>query len=116
MKTNCTSTNPLTIKKFLPQFYYYLACTGSNPIDVTDPRWEMYILVRKAEEDSCMKLLGFAAVYRFHRYPDSMRMRLGQVCLYLKIYKKLLLNLHVFCSDKFYCQVIIKICCVDDRY
>ncbi|KAL0337322.1 UNVERIFIED_CONTAM: Histone acetyltransferase type B catalytic subunit [Sesamum calycinum] len=58
-----------------------LASFGSNPIDVIDPKWEMYILVRKVQEDSCMKLLGFAAVYRFHRYPDSMRLRLGQILI-----------------------------------
>ncbi|XP_011077945.1 histone acetyltransferase type B catalytic subunit isoform X2 [Sesamum indicum] len=58
-----------------------LLVDGSNPIDVTDPKWEMYILVQKVQEDSCMKLLGFAAVYRFHRYPDSMRLRLGQILI-----------------------------------
>ncbi|KAK4432935.1 Histone acetyltransferase type B catalytic subunit [Sesamum alatum] len=56
-----------------------LLVDGSNPIDVTDPKWEIYILVRKVQEGSCMKLLGFAAVYRFHRYPDNMRLRLGQI-------------------------------------
>lgn len=59
------------------------AGTGSNPIDVTDPSWEIYILVQKGQEDSSIQLLGFAAVYRFNRYPDSTRLRLGQVCTYL---------------------------------
>ncbi|TMX02718.1 hypothetical protein EJD97_020217 [Solanum chilense] len=50
-----------------------LLVDGSNPIDVLDPGWEIYLLV-KAD-----KLLGFAAVYRFYRYPGSTRMRLGQI-------------------------------------
>ncbi|KAL2501116.1 Histone acetyltransferase type B catalytic subunit [Forsythia ovata] len=56
-----------------------LLVDGSNPIDVTDPRWEIYLLVRKDQEDSHYGLLGFAAVYRFHRYPDGKRLRLGQI-------------------------------------
>ncbi|XP_047947391.1 histone acetyltransferase type B catalytic subunit [Salvia hispanica] len=58
-----------------------LLVDGSNPIDVIDPRWEIYILVQKGQEDGCMRLLGFAAVYRFHRYPDAMRLRLGQILI-----------------------------------
>ncbi|KAL8493293.1 hypothetical protein ACS0TY_024491 [Phlomoides rotata] len=58
-----------------------LLVDGSNPIDVTDPSWEIYILVQKGQEDSCIQLLGFAAVYRFHRYPDSTRLRLGQILI-----------------------------------
>ncbi|KAL3825234.1 hypothetical protein ACJIZ3_021263 [Penstemon smallii] len=52
-----------------------LLVDGSNPIDVTDPSWDIYILVRGG------RLLGFAAVYRFHRYPDSTRLRLGQILI-----------------------------------
>ncbi|KAL3532574.1 hypothetical protein ACH5RR_006095 [Cinchona calisaya] len=59
-----------------------LLIDGSNPIDIIDPRWEIYMLVQRAivhVEDSHPIFLGFAAVYRFHRYPDSMRLRLGQI-------------------------------------
>lgn len=59
-----------------------LLVDGSNPIDVLDPRWEIYLLVQErkdTQEDSLSRLLGFAAVYRFHRYPGSTRMRLGQI-------------------------------------
>ncbi|CAA3016458.1 histone acetyltransferase type B catalytic subunit [Olea europaea subsp. europaea] len=56
-----------------------LLIDGSNPIDVTDPRWEIYLLVRKDQEDRHFRLLGFAAVYRFNRYPDGKRLRLGQI-------------------------------------
>ncbi|XP_057765343.1 histone acetyltransferase type B catalytic subunit [Salvia miltiorrhiza] len=58
-----------------------LLVDGSNPIDVIDPRWEIYILVQKGQEDGCTRLLGFAAVYRFHKYPDTMRLRLGQILI-----------------------------------
>ncbi|KAJ8537595.1 hypothetical protein K7X08_000005 [Anisodus acutangulus] len=59
-----------------------LLVDGSNPIDILDPRWEIYLLVQErkdTQEDSLSRLLGFAAVYRFHRYPESTRVRLGQV-------------------------------------
>ncbi|KAI3443675.1 hypothetical protein Pfo_000340 [Paulownia fortunei] len=58
-----------------------LLVDGSNPIDITDPRWEIYILVQKGQQDSSMRLLGFAAVYRFHRYPATLRLRLGQILI-----------------------------------
>ncbi|KAL7096809.1 hypothetical protein ACP275_10G103000 [Erythranthe tilingii] len=58
-----------------------LLIDGSNPIDITDPSWEIYLTVQKGQQDSSMKLLGFAAVYRFHKYPDSMRLRLGQILI-----------------------------------
>ncbi|CAA0829201.1 Histone acetyltransferase type B catalytic subunit [Striga hermonthica] len=51
----------------------------SNPIDVTDPSWEIYILVQKDQHESCTRLLAFAAVYHFHRYPEGVRLRLGQI-------------------------------------
>lgn len=58
-----------------------LLVDGSNPIDALDPRWEIYLLVqeKKDTQDSLSRLLGFAAVYRFHRYPESTRLRLGQI-------------------------------------
>ncbi|KAK6139597.1 hypothetical protein DH2020_026664 [Rehmannia glutinosa] len=58
-----------------------LLVDGSSPIDITDPKWEIYILVQKGQQDSSMRLLGFAAVYRFQRYPDGMRLRLGQILI-----------------------------------
>ncbi|PIN14500.1 Histone acetyltransferase type b catalytic subunit [Handroanthus impetiginosus] len=58
-----------------------LLIDGSNPIDVIDPRWEIYILVQNSQQDSSMRLLGFAAVYRYHRYPNSVRLRLGQILI-----------------------------------
>ncbi|RAL37151.1 hypothetical protein DM860_004073 [Cuscuta australis] len=58
-----------------------LLVEGSNPIDVNDPRWEIYLSVKSSnpEEDDHIQLLGFAAVYRFHHYPDGARLRLGQI-------------------------------------
>lgn len=64
-----------------------LLVDGSNPIDVIDPSWEIYVLVQKGLEDGGMRLLGFAAVYRFHKYPDSMRFRLGQI-LIIPLYQR----------------------------
>ncbi|XP_051131399.1 histone acetyltransferase type B catalytic subunit isoform X2 [Andrographis paniculata] len=58
-----------------------LLVDGSNPIDITDPSWELYIVVQKATQDSDMLLVGFASVYRFYKYPDSTRMRLGQILI-----------------------------------
>lgn len=61
-----------------------LLVDGSNPIDVTDPDWEIYLLVEKknAQHDNPQKLLGFAALYRFFHYPDSHRLRLGQILVF----------------------------------
>lgn len=59
-----------------------LLVDGSNPIDVTDPSWELYLLTQKKidqPENSQHLLLGFAAVYRFYRYPDGSRLRLSQI-------------------------------------
>lgn len=59
---------------------------GSNPIDVTDSSWELYLLIQKTSDQQGNfqdRLLGFAAVYRFYRYPDGSRLRLGQVCFRL---------------------------------
>ncbi|GKC82488.1 histone acetyltransferase type B catalytic subunit [Tanacetum coccineum] len=45
------------------------------------PDWRMYLIVEKKtdQQDSPQKLLGFAALYRFFHYPDSHRLRLGQM-------------------------------------
>ncbi|KAI7748889.1 hypothetical protein M8C21_032810 [Ambrosia artemisiifolia] len=61
-----------------------LLVDGSNPIDVTDPDWQIYLLVEKKndEQDTPQKLLGFAALYRFFHYPDSHRLRLGQILVF----------------------------------
>ncbi|XVF49049.1 hypothetical protein PTKIN_Ptkin03bG0237600 [Pterospermum kingtungense] len=59
-----------------------LLVDGSNPIDVTDPSWELYLLTQKKTdqpETTQHLLLGFAAVYRFYRYPDGSRLRLSQI-------------------------------------
>ncbi|CAL1414215.1 unnamed protein product [Linum trigynum] len=59
-----------------------LLVDGSNPIDVTDPGWELYVLTQKKDlehEDVQSRLLGFSAIYRFYHYPDSTRLRLGQI-------------------------------------
>ncbi|CAH1419762.1 unnamed protein product [Lactuca virosa] len=58
-----------------------LLVDGSNPIDVTDPDWEVYLLVEKKSDES-QKLLGFAALYRFFHYPGSKRLRLGQILVF----------------------------------
>lgn len=56
---------------------------GSSPIDVIDPRWELYVLIQKKADQlgeiQC-RLLGFTAVYRFFHYPESSRLRISQVC------------------------------------
>ncbi|RID41114.1 hypothetical protein BRARA_J01100 [Brassica rapa] len=54
---------------------------GSNPIDVTDPDWHLYLLIQKKEhkEEPLYQILGFTAVYKFYRYPDRLRMRLSQI-------------------------------------
>lgn len=62
--------------------------SGSSPIDITDPRWELYLLIQKKvndQEDIEYKLLGFAALYRFYHYPGSERLRLSQVCFALHV-------------------------------
>lgn len=59
-----------------------LLVDGSNPIDVTDSCWEMYIIVQKMNDqqgEELSRLLGFAAAYRFYHYPDSLRLRLSQI-------------------------------------
>ena len=56
---------------------------GSSPIDVTDPSWELYLLIQKKtdhEGEIQSRLIGFTACYRFYHYPNSSRLRLSQVC------------------------------------
>ncbi|KAL2945462.1 Histone acetyltransferase type B catalytic subunit [Bienertia sinuspersici] len=62
-----------------------LLVDGSNPIDVTDSNWEMYVIVEKIagpEGDDVHRLLGFAAAYRFFHYPDTLRLRLSQILVF----------------------------------
>ncbi|KAH9627030.1 hypothetical protein KSS87_023718 [Heliosperma pusillum] len=88
-----------------------LLVDGSNPIDVTDSNWEMYIIVQKTTDqqgDNATKLLGFAASYRFFHYPDSLRLRLSQILVLppyqQKGYGRRLLELlnHVTVSENVY--------------
>ncbi|XP_048624866.1 histone acetyltransferase type B catalytic subunit-like isoform X1 [Brassica napus] len=60
---------------------YGLKRRGSNPIDVTDPDWHLYLLIQKKEhkEEPLYQIVGFTAVYKFYRYPDRLRMRLSQI-------------------------------------
>ncbi|KAF7813039.1 Histone acetyltransferase type B catalytic subunit [Senna tora] len=61
-----------------------LLVDGSSPIDVTDPRWELYLLIQKKSDQQgeiqC-RLIGFTAVYRFFHYPDGSRLRLSQILI-----------------------------------
>jgi len=66
----------------------FLYISGSNPIDVTDSNWEMFVVVQKMHDqqgDQLSRLLGFAAAYRFYHYPDSLRLRLSQVFFHLHL-------------------------------
>ncbi|XP_057968544.1 histone acetyltransferase type B catalytic subunit isoform X2 [Malania oleifera] len=59
-----------------------LLVDGSNPIDIDDSSWELYVLVQKKidhQGDNQYLLLGFAAIYRFYHYPDTLRLRLSQI-------------------------------------
>ncbi|XP_022154760.1 histone acetyltransferase type B catalytic subunit [Momordica charantia] len=59
-----------------------LLIDGSSPIDVSDSRWELYVLIQKKNSQlghTHSTLLGFAALYRFYHYPDSSRLRLSQI-------------------------------------
>ncbi|XP_058074114.1 probable histone acetyltransferase type B catalytic subunit [Magnolia sinica] len=60
----------------------FLNVEGGSAIDVTDPRWDIYLVVeRKAGQSGTIdsKLLGFASIYRFFHYPDSTRLRISQI-------------------------------------
>ncbi|XP_010267057.1 PREDICTED: histone acetyltransferase type B catalytic subunit [Nelumbo nucifera] len=58
-----------------------LLVDGSSPIDITDPKWEIYLVVQRTDQqgDINFKLIGFAAVYRFYKYPDDSRLRISQI-------------------------------------
>lgn len=82
---------------------------GSSPIDVVDPSWELYVLIqRKTDQQGEIYnvLLGFTAVYRFYHYPDSSRLRIGQVCsLYISLVMHALekqLGASIVVSNKFH--------------
>ncbi|CAL5413242.1 unnamed protein product [Camellia sinensis] len=54
---------------------------GSNPIDIIDPRCEILLIVQKKidlQGDNQLRLLGFAVIYRFYHYPDSLHLWLSQ--------------------------------------
>ncbi|TVU09245.1 hypothetical protein EJB05_42699 [Eragrostis curvula] len=58
-----------------------LLVEGSTPIDIGEHGWELLLVVKKSQESSTSKfeLLGFAAVYKFYRYPESTRLRISQI-------------------------------------
>ncbi|XP_077217413.1 histone acetyltransferase of the GNAT family 2 isoform X2 [Tasmannia lanceolata] len=59
-----------------------LLVEGGSPVDITDPRWDIYFVVERNTDqsrDTNLKLLGFAAIYRFYYYPDSSRIRISQI-------------------------------------
>ncbi|KAJ7969495.1 Histone acetyltransferase type B catalytic subunit [Quillaja saponaria] len=60
-----------------------LLVDGSSPIDVTDPRWELYLVIQKItyHQGEMHRLIGFTAVYRFYHYPDGSRLRLSQILI-----------------------------------
>lgn len=63
----------------------FLLIDGSSPIDVTDPKWDIYFTVKKIQShtgDYDLRLLGFATVYRFYHHPESTRLRLSQILVW----------------------------------
>ncbi|GMH23789.1 hypothetical protein Nepgr_025632 [Nepenthes gracilis] len=61
-----------------------LLVDGSNPIDVMDSRWELYLVAQRITNEqgaSPVRLLGFAAAYRFYHYPNGSRLRLSQILI-----------------------------------
>ncbi|XP_074574479.1 putative histone acetyltransferase type B catalytic subunit isoform X2 [Curcuma longa] len=60
-----------------------LLVDGGSAITVTDPKWDIFLAVKKVQDPSGISIitnvLGFATVYRFFRYPDSTRFRIGQI-------------------------------------
>ncbi|CAA7397326.1 unnamed protein product [Spirodela intermedia] len=55
---------------------------GGRSVDITDPGWDIYFVVKKTSDqtgDTLIELLGFATVYRFYHYPDSTRLRISQI-------------------------------------
>ncbi|KAK7300759.1 hypothetical protein RJT34_11609 [Clitoria ternatea] len=62
-----------------------LLVDGSSPIDVTDPHWELYLVIQKKpdqEGEIQCRLIGFTAVYRFYHYPGDSRLRLSQILVF----------------------------------
>ncbi|XP_020528794.1 histone acetyltransferase type B catalytic subunit isoform X3 [Amborella trichopoda] len=62
--------------------FLLLLVEGSSPIDLDDPKWEMLLIVKKKVDGSGNthhRLLGFATIYSFYHYPDTSRLRIGQV-------------------------------------
>ncbi|KAG9456502.1 hypothetical protein H6P81_001010 [Aristolochia fimbriata] len=59
-----------------------LLVEGGRPIDISDPRWDIYFSVEKEFNQLGaigIKLLGFATMYRFYHHPDSTRFRISQL-------------------------------------
>ncbi|KAF5183603.1 Histone acetyltransferase type b catalytic subunit [Thalictrum thalictroides] len=59
-----------------------LLVDGSSPIDVTDPRWEIYLAIESKSNDHGVvgiKLLGFAAVNRFYDNIGNSHLRISQI-------------------------------------
>ncbi|MCO5558597.1 hypothetical protein L7F22_012183 [Adiantum nelumboides] len=54
---------------------------AATPIELKDPRWEVYVCLEKASNDSnCLwTMVGFCRVYRFFKYPDTTRLRVSQI-------------------------------------
>ncbi|XXG57325.1 hypothetical protein AAC387_Pa03g4506 [Persea americana] len=60
----------------------HLFVDGGSPVDVTDPKWEIHFIIERNTDlgvETYFKLLGFATIYHFYHYPDSSRLRLGQI-------------------------------------
>ncbi|XP_068652867.1 probable histone acetyltransferase type B catalytic subunit isoform X2 [Aristolochia californica] len=59
-----------------------LLVEGGRPIDISDPRWDIYFAVEKESNQLGsigIKLHGFATMYRFYHHPDSTRFRISQL-------------------------------------
>ncbi|KAJ3683367.1 hypothetical protein LUZ60_013594 [Juncus effusus] len=86
---NSSNSSPIQVFRFslenpIAGFLYsrlvslvLLLVDGGSPIDVTDPKWDIYLAVKGTENE--FQLLGFATVYNFFHYPDSTRMRISQI-------------------------------------
>lgn len=79
MNLSCTPVGQL-YDRLVP--FVHLFIEGGTPIDVTDPRWDIHFAVeRKADQagNITFQLLGFTTIYHFYHYPESSRLRLGQI-------------------------------------
>ncbi|KAK8948820.1 putative histone acetyltransferase type B catalytic subunit [Platanthera zijinensis] len=59
-----------------------LLIDGSSPIDVTDPGWHVYFVVKRVRSHSAdcdLRLVGFSLIYRFYHHPDNTRLRLSLI-------------------------------------